>query len=198
LQSSGFEIAIHGDKHITDVDDFNIAYNKMLEWGLCGNEPVGYSIPCSNVSEDVLNDFKDKLLNKKVAYIRGGRRTDTKKLSSKILFGMYTYLNSQSAFNKFNSYNIESLNKFDNANICSLVVRCSDKPRMIVDFIDRMPDNSFCTFMLHSILDESDRLYGADPWNFSKKSFENLCCGLSQLDVKAECLSKIINTSTKN
>lgn len=194
LRDAGFELALHGDKHTTDIDDFNLAYKKFQNWGLCENEKVGFSIPTSCVSDEVLTQFKNELLGSKIEYIRTGRKRSTAALSSKLLFASYSLLKLQCAYNQFNFINTQLLNQVEKDNVFSVVIRCGDDPKMIFNFLDKLPDNTLCVLMLHSILEESDPLYAADPWCYSKKSFDALCSQLSKSDIQCDCLGKILRS----
>ena len=119
-----------------------------------------------------------------VNYIRGGRKRDTKKLSSRILFGLYTLMHSQTAYNRFNKMNLNTVPPKDNMSLSSVVIRCGDDPRMIAKFIEQSPDNTWNILMFHSILPENDSLYKADSWCYSKNDFEAFCKSLSSLTDK--------------
>jgi peptidoglycan/xylan/chitin deacetylase (PgdA/CDA1 family) len=81
MQEAGWEIALHGDKHTTDVDDFRVASGKTLKWGFT-KRPIGFSIPNSSVAQETLNALADAYLGPELAYIRAGRAIDTKSLTA--------------------------------------------------------------------------------------------------------------------
>lgn len=174
LDKSGWEIALHGDKHITDKNDAIIAIEKMKSWGFT-RESYGFSLPDSINDKHKLAEFKAELLNKQIAYIRKGRKIDTKAISAKILYGLYNYLKVQFAYNGFNKSSVYYISELDYENVYSVVVRFKDDPQMIANFIDSLPDKSCVVFMLHSILPIVDKLYGKDPWNWKDKRLDKLC-----------------------
>jgi|GEM_PF-4356437 len=196
LQSKGWEVALHGDKHTTAAHDLEIANEKFLNWGF-EQRPLGFSMPDSNISRDKLDAFIDKHYGTTLKYIRKGRRRSTGTIESKILFGLYTYLNSQWAYNKFNNVNLNEISKMDMRQIYSIVIRFTDNQEMISRFIDQMPENSWAVFMLHSILPEDNTLYGADAWNWGYKKFERLCDQVERSAksglVKVNTMNKIID-----
>ena len=51
LKEAGWEISLHGDRHITDADDLAVAEHKLRQWGLLSDTP-GFSIPTSNATAD--------------------------------------------------------------------------------------------------------------------------------------------------
>lgn len=194
LQSTGFEMGLHGDRHITEIGDFNTAYQKFLDWGLYADGGVGFSVPTSSASTETMQRFKDELFGSRIAYIRSGRRRKTSSFSSKSLFALYSYLKSQTAYNRFNSVNVERFDSLRADNLCSLVVRCQESPEMIINFLKNMPDNTLCVLMLHSILPQSSSLYGSDPWNYSKQDFEKICAFLNESDIQCDCLKNVLRS----
>lgn len=180
LKGAGWEIALHGDKHTTEANDFQESLRKLKSWGLA-DSPIGFSMPNSKTPEKELNNLINLYLNKDIKYIRTGRKIDTSKISSKILFAGYTYLGTQFAYNQFNKKNVLQINTIDVKSIFSVVIRYKDNPQMILDFLDWMPENSLVVFMLHSILPKKNPLYGTDPWNWSTNRFEQFCSGLSSM-----------------
>lgn len=196
LQQNGWELALHGDKHLTEVDDLRLASQKMAQWGF-KNRPIGFSMPNSNVEEEKLNAVIDTLLGSELLYIRAGRQIDTKSFSARALYALYTYGHIQWAYNRFNNKSLIFLNEIDRKQIFSVVVRCRDNPEMIARFIEQSPDNTCVVLMLHSILPEDSRYYGTDPWNWSYARFEKFCKKIEIMmttkKVEVATLEQIIN-----
>lgn len=194
LQSEGWEIALHGDKHTTESEDLTVAIEKFERWGF--TKPFGFSMPNSTIENWKLKNVMDNHLNKDVTYIRKGRKINTKKISSKVLFGIDRYTSNQLAYNLFNKSNINSIDNIDNKSIYSIVVRNEDDPKKILKFIDEMPDNTWCVLMLHSIWPQKHELHGIDPWNWSLENFRYLCAGLKTFSnnniVKILTMDKVI------
>ena len=186
LQQEGWELALHGDKHTTEVNDIKRASLKMTSWGF-SNRPIGFSMPNSNIEKEQLDAVIDAYLGAELLYIRAGRRINTRCLYAKILFVLYTYGKMQWAYNRFNNYNLTDLNQVDKSQVCSIVVRCKDDPEMIVRFIEQIPDNTCAILMFHSILPEDSQYYGTDPWNWSLMRFEQFCAKLQEYEYKGLC-----------
>ena len=178
LKEEGWEIGLHGDKHTTSVSDMQVANQKMKAWGIV-QEKIGFSIPNSNVAKEDLDNFKAAYLGNAINYIRTGRRRSTRKITSKILFVLYTYLGMQWAYNRFNNINLNHIEQADKSNLYSVVVRCEDQSEMVQRFIEQMPDNAWVVLMFHSILPKEHELYKSDPWNWCVDDFEKLCEFLS-------------------
>lgn len=196
LRAAGWELGIHGDKHITEADDAYIALRKMHLWD--GGESIcGFSMPNSIAQKEKLDSLINALFDNEIMYIRKGRKNDLSKLSTKALFGCYSYLGSQMAYNAFNSQNITSIHRIDRKNIYSVVIRNNDNPQMIIDFVKRIPDETWVVFMLHSILPQSHPLYGTDPWNWSSDRFEKFCSNLKMLAdekcVDVKTVAEVVN-----
>jgi len=177
----GWEIATHGDRHITKIDDTKSAISKLHKWGLSDSNGVGFSIPDSKVSKEDLKYFISNLCPLPVKYIRCGRNTNTKSIFNRFLFFFYTYLNSYFAYEKFNKPNVVSVNSYNRFQIPSIVVRFKDSPKKIIKFIKKMPNDSLIVLMFHSILPNNSNYYGADPWNWENDKMEMLCCEIKKI-----------------
>lgn len=187
MQNAGWEIALHGDKHIAEVNDLNTAAAKLTKWGF-GNPPYSFSLPRSIV-EDVV--IKEILATGNVSYIRRARARDKKNPITKILFGLYTFMGLDFAYNSFNRPSLNTLPVKDKSSIYSVVIRNEDKPERIARFVQTAEDNTWTVLMFHSILDENHRLYKSDPWNWSAKRFESLCASFSQMQKQG--VIKVVN-----
>lgn len=187
METDGWEIALHGDKHITEINDLSTAAAKLKSWGL-GKEPYGFSLPRSIVEKEVISEI---MSSGKVSYIRRARARETNKLSTKLLFGLYTFLGLDSAYYSFNRPSLNALPLKDKSNLYSIVVRHEDKPEHIAKFAEKADDNTWIVLMLHSILDENSPLYGTDVWNWSAKRFEALCASLAELEQQE--ILKVVN-----
>ncbi len=176
FKKNGWEIGLHGDRHTTELNDTFVSIKKMKQW--IGEEEYGFSMPNSVANEKELQDFINGC-NGKISYIRKGRKRNTKKLSSKILYGFYHFLGSKMAYRKFNSANIMQKVDINKYEIYSVVIRREDNPYMIMNFIDCIPDHTIVVFMLHSVLDKTHPLFNSDPWCWNKDSFKIFCKELS-------------------
>lgn len=193
LQQNGWELALHGDKHTTEVADLKCAFEKMKQWGF-SKRPIGFSMPNSNIAKEKLDAVINTYFDSGLLYIRAGRRINTGSLSAKVLFALYTYGHMQWAYNRFNNVNLTPLDKIDKKQIYSVVVRCKDDPAMIARFIEQLPDNTCAVLMLHSILPEDSEYYRTDPWNWSLKRFEKFCKVIHDYEHRGLCkTSTVIN-----
>ena len=196
LQQNGWELALHGDKHTTEVEDLKCASQKMAQWGF-RNRPIGFSMPNSNIAKEKLDAVIDRYLGSELLYIRAGRQINTKSFSARALYALYTYGHLQWAYNKFNNVNLTDLSRINKKQIYSVVVRCKDDPEMLARFIEQIPDNTCAVLMLHSILPEDSKHYGTDPWNWSVARFEEFCKEIKKLNgtgrVETATLEQIVN-----
>ena len=196
LSTAGWELGLHGDKHVTDVEDLNAALTKMSEWGF-GSKAFGFSMPDSVSEEKKYKEFVKTYLGREILYIRKGRKTDTGKLINKILFASYSMLGCQTAYNFFNKQNIIRADQIDPENIYTIVIRSKDRPEMIARFLEQLPDETWIVFMFHSILPETHPLYDSDSWYWSNERFNILCLAINDMiekgSLRATNVSDMIN-----
>lgn len=191
MKKYGIEIALHGDRHTTNLDDFNVSMEKIKDWGLFDETGIGFSIPNSDVDNDMIKLIKDRY-HDELLYVRGGRKCDTKKVKFKVLYTLSYYFHSQKAYNKFNYMNIVAENSSITEFVPSIVVKSKDRVEEIIGFVKQMPRDAICVLMFHSILDENDILYMTDSWCWSVNKFEKLCAALSNAeDVQVTTLKNL-------
>lgn len=201
LQCSGWEIGLHGDKHQTDVSDMGTALKKLNLWGL-STEKMGCSVPNSKVEEREIQRIYGSDYGDKIAYIRRGRNRDTKKLSSRVLYGLYTYGHIQSAYDRFNRVNVLKLPVKKTDCIPSVVVRKEDDPDQIIRFIKGMQRNTAIVLMLHSVLEDTHPACNKSAWCWSASGFERLCAQLKRLcdsgEAEVVTLMDLVNKQEKS
>ena len=192
MSEEGWEIALHGDQHITELEDCLNSIMKIRGMGFESNT-FGFSVPNSEIPIDTFEKFKQELFPNKLKYIRCGRAIDTSKISSKLLFAAYTVAKTQKAFYIFNKKQVISLTHFDASSIPSVVIRYNDDPKMILRFLENIPDNTWVVFMFHSILPKISSLYGSDPWNWSTDCFEHLLTGINNMkNISVKTMSDVL------
>jgi len=179
LSEYGFEIASHGDKHITDINDLKTSIRKLTDWNVIGNR-VGFSIPCSRLSEPDKTSFTEEIKTMGVAYMRGGRSTECYTLISKIYFLLYSATKTKVFYGLFNRQNCIDIKNCSQYDLPSVVIRYGDKADVITDFI-RKNAGSWIILMLHGIQNKSEDTYGKDPWCWDAVEFEKLCRELKSL-----------------
>ena len=180
LGEAGWEIALHGDQHTTDVQDLRNALDKMETWGF-SKRPMGFSMPNSKIANDKLNEVIKSYLGSEISYIRTGRRISTKSIFAKVLFGLYTYGKMQWAYNLFNKNNLIKIGNINKEQVYSVVIRYEDNPDMLLRFLKQIPDNACAVLMFHSIWPDADKHCGADPWSWSVTNFEKFCSGMKEM-----------------
>ncbi len=185
LHISGWEIGLHGDKHVTQVDDMRTALNKLQLWGV-ENGDWGISVPNSNTSETEIDAILESEYGEKIAYIRRGRKCNTAQLKTKILYVLYSVLKSKWAYRRFNAENIFLKESCEKSNIPSVVIKSNDRADLIIDFIKKLPDGSVVVLMLHSILSQDNSIPQKDPWSWDEKNFEILCSELKAMTANNE------------
>ena len=180
LKHQGWEIGLHGDKHITEYEDWKTSIEKLTAWGLRSGK-VAFSIPNSFNAEQEIQKIQSSDIGKEISYIRGGRGISTGSLKSKFLYAAYSILKMQKAYNTFNYPSVNRLNRLNRYDVKSVVVKRADDPRMLLRFISAIPDNTWLVLMFHSILPLDDELYKVDDWTWSEGNFDSFVNGLSEL-----------------
>lgn len=177
LKHSGWEIGLHGDKHLTCEEDMGVALEKLRSWGV-ENAWWGVSVPNSKAEETEVSRIMTGAYGNRVAYIRRGRKCDTTKFFNRLLYLLYSITGARWAYHWFNAANVFDGITADRSYIPSIVIKGNDRPEMITDFIRNLPDGSVVVCMLHSILSAEHPLNGKDPWSWEERKFEKFCIGL--------------------
>lgn len=178
MRDSGLvEIALHGDKHTTEQDDFKICYQKLKKWDLLDNE-FGFSVPHSAKKETYLKDFYEKVCCDGCIYIRGGRSYKCNSIFAKATFLAYLLTKSSWFYRMFNDYNVieDRLQPF---NIPSIVIHNNDSPLIIQQFLENLDKNVWINFMFHSIVNDKEN-QSKSKWCWDINKFEFLCKYLTQ------------------
>lgn len=195
MKDYGFEISSHGDKHITEEQDFLESIRKLRKWELI-EDKVGFSIPYSKLSEQDRDKFSECLVNNRVTYMRGGRNPLCYSLKSKVFCGLYTITKIQFFYDLFNKHNWMDLSKnckIYKYNLFSVVIRYGDPPDMIVKFIKSKVNRSkWVILMIHGIQEKNEDTYGQDPWCWDLDKFEQLCGQLKFMSDSGEISIKPI------
>lgn len=186
LKTQGWEIGLHGDKHITELNDWEDSISKITDWNLF-EDRIAFSLPDSGLNVEALQEIKHSKIASKISFIRQGRGINTKELSKRILYILYTYMKMQWAYNMFNKFSCNIVNSnLSTELISSVVVKRQDSPQMILKFIEFVPDNSWIVFMFHSVLPAENKLYKADDWTWSDSDFDCFVSGLFRLQNQRE------------
>ncbi|MDD4592671.1 MAG: polysaccharide deacetylase family protein [Parabacteroides sp.] len=184
MNTRGWEIGLHGDKHTTNIEDYMTSYEKVIKYLNGRRENFGFSVPNSNISIEMIEGIKNKFYPEKLSYIRRGRRQQKLNFTKKILLGLYTFMGLQWAYNLFNKGNTNS--KSNVLDISSIVVRNTDSSEMILKFIDKVSDGQICVLMLHSILPSEEYIKNKNPWIWEESKLDRLCAGLKKRMYKDE------------
>lgn len=185
MYDDGMDISLHGDKHITEIDDFKVSYEKMNKW-IHKKGKIGMSIPNSQFSDEELSDFCNKL-NSKLLYARVGRNPKCYSLLGKICYVLYRVFHFQFLYNYFNKFNlISDFNKFK---IYSLVVTADTRINNLKKFIEKYYKSDYTlVLMFHSIVDKKN-----NKWEFSNSDFINLCEFVSKNNISVYTLEELSN-----
>lgn len=173
IKNDGHEIASHGDKHLTNCDDFEISYRKLREWKLC-DQKVGFSVPNSKASFDELVSFYNNEKTR-ISYIRTGRNERCYTFLNKVRYVLFRFFKFQFLFNRFNKPNL-IFNSSEPPFFNSVVVKSNIKPKTITNFLEKYSSlDCILVLMFHSVVDKPTNV-----WEYSEDAFETICEYASQ------------------
>lgn len=178
MKASGMEIGCHGDRHVTDVNDFDVAFGKLAAWGLIG-ERCSFSLPKSIEGKATFSAFMSRC-SPKLSNVRGGRDCSCYSFLRKVAFLSLRVKQTFPAYSYFNNPNI--LHSGDRR--CpypSIVVRKEDKASLLCRFLNDLPSDGEVILMFHSIVDEP-----TSTWEWSTSNFADLCAFLNENKSKIE------------
>lgn len=194
LDMGGWEIGLHGDKHLSTPNDYAVAVEKMNSW-LNDKRNYGMSLPNSRASQDEIRKLWEAH-GDTLKYIRGGRAANTRNAYYIFLYALYTKFKVKQAYFGFNRKSV--VDNSDREKIFSIVVRNQDDWEMIVDFVKSCPSGANCVFMFHTIMNGAVT-NEAKPWVWSEKKFDYFCEEISELrkenKVEIVTLDNIIKNS---
>lgn len=190
LKEYGFEISMHGDQHITDIDDLNVCRSKLLKNKLI-TDKVGFSVPHSLEQKLDTSEFRDYYINN-LSYIRVGKNNSKLNIIKKTEYFFYQYLHISFMFWLYNKININDLSNYDKYRIHSIVIKNNNKISEIKKFINNnLNTNNWLVFMFHSVNDNGS------VWCFDIDKFEEFCIFLSDLikkqKVSVETIYDVVN-----
>lgn len=172
MSSQGMDISSHGDRHVMETNDFKTSIDKLKKWGVEKNR-YGFSVPNSKYIRDELSAFVES--NKKdLLYVRVGRNPKCYSLIGKANYLLYKIFKLGCFYNSFNKHNL--LKEINNYSIYSAVVKKHIKASNIIKFIKKYKNTNYSlVLMFHSITENPN-----DDWEWSVKSFEELCSFLAK------------------
>jgi peptidoglycan/xylan/chitin deacetylase (PgdA/CDA1 family) len=199
MKNLGHEISSHGDRHISEIDDFNASVDKLMAMNLAPRG-VGFAVPGSKTNGVNFPGFVDHLKNHRHQYIRMGAKKRknhnafTQRAIRKATYILDTHLGIFWGSYLLNKNNVIDLGqRVPVHSLPSLAVHIHDNPRKWMYFIERMPDNTWLIIMLHGILGVNEPHYGKDIWCWSTENFESLCGYLSKRQEEGKLAVKTIS-----
>ena len=178
MKDGGMEIGCHGDKHITEINDFDIAFQKLQNWGLI-SERCSFSLPNSLIDRKTFLEFSEKC-SPRITNIRGGRDEGCYSFFKKSAFATLRLIETYHAYSYFNKPNI--LRGAEKR--CpwpSLVIRKEDKLSLLCRFLSSMPKDSSIILMFHSIVEKPE-----STWEWSLSNFKGFCDFLDENKFKMQ------------
>lgn len=177
MHDKGFEIAVHGNHHINNVDDTQEGIKVLNSLGI--DDVCGFASPHSEINEDNFTEFKPLLDDNTVKYIRSGLQVRRQGL---FYTGLYVLQNILKSKHLFYLLNKKTFIKGGNAPglLYGISISCRTTVKQIMYLINKIPDNSAAVFIFHSVLEKGDPGIGKDKWYFMAEEFERLCREISE------------------
>lgn len=177
---AGFEIASHGDRHVTDFNDLRVSLDKLRHWGVIDPEFFGFSSPNSELTIENKVEMLKILRDNKIKYVRSGRSPECNKLPLKVVYVLQSLTGSKLLFRIFNNYNSIKSPFLDRFILQSSVIKSHNSARQVIGWLQRnINTKSWNILMFHSILSPKDQGYGKDAWYWDIDEFRKLCQWLS-------------------
>ena len=180
IKKSGFEISLHGDKHITSYDDLIKCEEKLKSWKLI-NENYGFSMPHSK-EEQLSNKKLMKKIKHDLQYVRVGKDKKCLKFLNKFFYLIYMITKNNCFYYLYNRNNIIDLNNVDWFHLVSVPVKKGDKAKSLLSLIKTaQKKDSLIIFMFHSILKKNDPTYNESKWEYDYEEFDKFCDSLEEI-----------------
>lgn len=186
LDSLGFEIACHGDKHLNTIEDIDSSIKKLKVW--LSTKEYGFASPHSQLQlKDLENKIEQyKALGIKYIRIEIRNRNGIMKKMCRHLKLPFLY-----AFGYANAF----LSNKDNYILFSIPIKKSTSLKQSIAIVNLAKFlKKDCILMFHSISDKNDEL-----WTWPRKRFIKLCDYLKQDDRINVCTTmELINKYNKD
>lgn len=192
LYEEGFEISSHGNRHITNKNDFETSVRKLRSWAVVNGKKTGFAVPRCAIPSD-FDEFKK---SGELRYVRVGRNEISHNLKHKFYHAMYKIFRSSFWYIAFHMCNINDVNNLDQFKLVSIPILSYDSPKSIIKFVDRI-DSGWVIFMLHSIKDIPDDIYGYETKKFEKLVVE-LAKRESQEQLEVRTIEEVLDEYDQN
>lgn len=183
MKASGMEIGSHGDRHVTDANDFDVAFGKLASWGLIGKR-CSFSLPRSIEDKTTFPAFLNHCAPM-LSNVRGGRDSTCYSFLRKLAFLSLRIKQTYPAYSYFNKPNVLHPGERRCA-YPSIVVRKEDKVPLLCRFLNDLPPCSEVILMFHSIVDEP-----STTWEWSTNNFADLCGFLNKSKIETPLFSEL-------
>lgn len=194
-KENGFEIALHGDKHLNTEEDISASYEKVMKWlDLPENTSIGFASPNSGLNIENFKKSKKDLFTKKISYVRTSLRIKQMKLLRTFFrkLGRFWHL---PIFYKW-AYQDTIMKECNDRVIYSVPIVNDITWKQVASLVDEcVRQKGTLTLMFHSIDEDSD------SWSWSNEKFINLCDYLVGLREKGDvelCTTAHIFETIKN
>ena len=167
MYKNGMEIASHGDRHITDPEDFEKSIAKLKQWGVHYTK-YGFSVPNSNYKIDCLNNFLNKYKHS-LSYIRVGRHPNCYSFKNKFNYLFYNLFGFYSNYDNFNRNNL--ISHLNDRVLYSLVVKRNTSPKTLIRFLDKYKNDDCVLIIMFHTLSKKPK----NKWEWNGNHFEMVC-----------------------
>ncbi len=171
IQSRGYEIACHGNKHQNSMSDVKEGIKILGDWGI-KTDSIGFASPFSKLTEEETLDI-DTMIGKEIEYIRSGRQVRREGFMYSCLYVLMNIFKSKYLFYRLNKRSI--VNSQKTRFFYGITITNKTSYSQVKYLINKMPEESIIILIFHSILRKEDVGYGLDKWYWDIDNFESLC-----------------------
>ncbi len=194
-KENGFEIALHGDKHLNTESDIDASYRKIVNWmGLPEGISLGFASPNSGLNVEYFKKSENILFTKKISYLRVSLKVKQKRFL-RIFFRKLSTFWRLPAFYKW-AYQDTIMRECSDRVMYSVPIMRSNSWKQVACLVDECINRKGALIlMFHSISEDFDN------WSWSTENFTKLCDHLLILQKQGKielCTTNYIFEKIKN
>ncbi|MBO4732898.1 MAG: polysaccharide deacetylase family protein [Clostridia bacterium] len=169
----GHEIASHGNCHENSVDDITESIKLLRQWGI-DTDDIGFASPYSFIDEKSINTIDALTGDRTISYVRSGTQARRESLFYRIAYVLLLHIGSKPLFYLLNRSKVYGKSNIPDKIIKGITVTNKTTVGQMVHFIEKMPDERCCVFILHSVADSQEQIKN-NRWCWASENLSAFC-----------------------